>query len=217
MQSNVIIRLYEPRDRRGVRQIACDTADRGNPVESIFQDRELITDLLTRYYTDYERESLWIADYNGQVVGYLTGCLNSNRYLRFMNFYIIPRTIIKAILRGMLWKAELYRFIIAGFITWRLGGFKRYISFNKYPAHLHVNINKDFRGQHIGDFLVEKFIEQAKSKGIKGIHFGVREDNAPARNFFERMGFYPINRYAAVFPYGKIFQKHYTVIYGKEV
>lgn len=215
MQSNVIIRLYEPHDRYNVRQIACDTADRGNPSESFFQDRELIADLLTRYYTDYERGYLWVADYNGQVVGYLTGCLNSNRYSRFMNFNIIPKAIIKAILRGMLWKTELYKFFIAGFMTWRLGGFKRHISFNKYPAHLHVNIHKDFRGRHIGEILIEKFIEQVRLKGVKGIHFGAREDNIPACRFFERMGFSPINRYAAVFPYGNIFQKHYTIIYGK--
>src|SRR3989442_159990 len=46
------VRLYEPRDRAAVREICCDTADSGEPVETFFPDREGFADVLTRYYTD---------------------------------------------------------------------------------------------------------------------------------------------------------------------
>lgn len=217
MQSSVLIRLYELRDRNSVRQISCDTADRGSPVESFFSDRKIVADLLTRYYTDYEPQALWVAECNGQVVGYLTGCLDSCRYSRIMMWSIIPRTILKAVFRGILFREEIWRLILAGVLTWKEGGFPRYIPIQKYPAHLHVNLLKDFRGQHIGEFLIERFMEQVKMKGIKGVHLGVREDNVSACRFFERLGFSSIIRYPAVFPYGRIFQTHYTLIYARRL
>ena len=58
----VTIRPYRPEDRDRLRKIALDTADLGfRPDENIpFPDE--IADILTRYYTDYEPESAWVAD-----------------------------------------------------------------------------------------------------------------------------------------------------------
>ena len=78
MDTGGIVRPYEPRDRAAVRQIAWDTADNGEPV-SFFSDREVFADILTRYYTDFEPQSLWVVDHAGQAVGYLSGCLDDRR------------------------------------------------------------------------------------------------------------------------------------------
>lgn len=92
-----------------IRQIACDTADMGEPVENFFGDREVVGDLLTRYYTDYESESLWVAEYEGKVIGYLTGCLDTHRYFRIMGFCLLPQIIIKSILRGVFLRQDTWR------------------------------------------------------------------------------------------------------------
>ena len=76
---SLLIRVYRPDDRDAVRTVACDTADRGEPVEGFFRDREVFADLLTRYYTDWEPQSLWVAEAEGRVIGYLTGCLDTRR------------------------------------------------------------------------------------------------------------------------------------------
>ena len=78
--ANVKIRPYQKEDKGFIRKISGDTANRGKPVETFFKDREVMEDLLTLYYTDFEPQSSWVAEYEGRVVGYLTGCLNHNSW-----------------------------------------------------------------------------------------------------------------------------------------
>lgn len=217
MASDIIVRSYQSQDREAVRQIACDTADMGEPVESFFGDREVIADLLTRYYTDYESESLWVAEYEGKVIGYLTGCLDSRRYFRVMAWRLVPQIVIKSILRGVLLRQDTWGLFRAAIKTGRLSGFKRHIPLGKYPAHLHVNIQKGFRSENIGRHLVERFIEQLEVRGLRGIHLAVRQDNVRARKFFEHLGFIELSRYPTVYTRKGPHNIVYAITYGKEI
>lgn len=217
MLNDVIIRPYKLSDRSAVRQICCDTADRGGPVESIFFDRATFADLLMNYYTDFESAALWIADYKGQVVGYLAGCLDTQRYNQLMLWYVVPNTIIRAIIRGVLLRIRTWRILKSLLRSWQLGGFKRNIPLDKYPAHLHVNVKENFRGQHIGRRLIERFLRQVKAAGLKGIHLTVNEKNASACRFFEQMGFTALSRHPMSLPSGDIPQIKYTAVYVKQL
>lgn len=65
--SDVFIRPYEPRDRDGVRRLCCETGFLGKPIDPVFEDRELFADYLTRYYTDCEPESCFMAEHEREV------------------------------------------------------------------------------------------------------------------------------------------------------
>lgn len=196
MASHIQIRRYDPRDRAAVRAIACDTAD----VE--FPDREILADLLTRYYTDIAPEATWVAEADGTLAGYLSGCLDTRRYLRVMGMRIVPAALLRAIGRGSfrrLWalmppKADFHR---ARILT-------------DYPAHLHINLRADCRGQGGGGQLMQQFLQQAKQAGVVGIHAGVSEQNMAARRFFERFGFVPLG--CEPRPGGS-----FTILYGKKI
>src|SRR5258705_3923653 len=114
----MIVRPYQPADRAALRAIACNTADSGNPVERFFPDREVFADMLTRYYTDIAPEATWIAEDAGQVVGYLTGCFDTRRYLRAMAFRIAPAALLKALTHGALWHKLTRRLISANLADW---------------------------------------------------------------------------------------------------
>jgi len=216
MGQDVTIRHYEPRDRPAVRQIACDTADRGEPA-SFFSDREVFADILTRYYTDFEPQSLWVADHAGQSVGYLSGCLDDHRYQRVMAWSVVPAAVGRVIARGALAHRETWRLLEALVRTWRSGEFHQPAALAHYPAHLHINIQQGFRGQQIGPRLVERFVEQARAAGVSGIHAGVHEDNLLARRFFERLGFAQLGRYAVVLPDGETYRTSNTIVFGKQM
>src|SRR5271154_414309 len=111
MEAAVQIRPYALRDRDALRQICADTADSGQPIECIFPDREVFADLLTNYYTQFEPQSAFVADNNGKVVGYLTGCVNTKRFLRVMTWRIVPVIFVKALLRGALWHPQTIRLV----------------------------------------------------------------------------------------------------------
>ena len=45
----------------------------GQPIDPIYEDRELFADFLTTYYTDHEPESSFVLEIDGELKGYLLG------------------------------------------------------------------------------------------------------------------------------------------------
>jgi ribosomal protein S18 acetylase RimI-like enzyme len=217
LPADVLIRRYQPGNREAVRKICCDTADCGEPVENFFHDREFIADLVTRYYTDFEPQSSWVAESGGKVVGYLNGSLDSRRSQRITIWRIAPAVVLFAVARGALWRRETWRWFRAMLRTLRSGGAQRSPLFAEYPAHLHVNVDKSGRGQQIGQQLVERFFEQVKAAGLSGVHASVRGDNAGGRKFFEQLGFTEVARRPMILPKNDGWLDTYSVIYGKKM
>lgn len=213
----IAIRPYQPRDRSAVRTLACDTADRGRPLERFFADRDLAADLLTRYYTDDEPQASWIAEDDGHVIGYLTGCLDSQRCRRAVAWRIAPAAVLRGLCHRALWSARTWRLLVAAVRTGLAGGFRRAIPLDRYPAHLHVNVQERFRAQQVGTRFIERFLAQASEAGARGIHVSVRADNVPACRVFQRLGFTELSRHPAVFPDGDVYRPHDTIIYGKRL
>src|SRR6266705_3189842 len=68
-----LIRGYRRSDREAVRKLCCDTGFLGEPIDPVYEDRELFADFLTTYYTDHEAESCFLLEVDGQISGYLLG------------------------------------------------------------------------------------------------------------------------------------------------
>lgn len=186
-----VVRRYEPRDREAVRQICCETADNGHPMDEWFPDREIFADLLMRYYTDSEPGSLWVAVSGVEVVGYLAACCDTRRFWWVMGLWILPVTVLKALTRGTLWRPKVRALLWANrSALWRCAK----IPLADYPAHLHINLRPEFRGYGIGRALLEQWLRCARQAGIRGVHAGVNADNVNGRRFFEAMGFRLLSR-----------------------
>ncbi|MCK5635102.1 MAG: GNAT family N-acetyltransferase [Anaerolineales bacterium] len=214
---NILIRPYVERDRSTVRRIANATSDRGEQNQPIFSNADLLADVLTRYYTDFEPQSLWVAECSGSVVGYLSGCMDPGRYKMIVFFRMVPAAIFHTISSGALWHRETWRLVGALMRTLSQGDYARDVSEEEYPAHLHINILGDFRGQQIGKKLMERFLLQAQIAGVHGVHAGVRENNVSAIRFFEHMGFLEVGTQAFFLPSSDGYRVRKTVIYGKRL
>ena len=68
-----LIRGYRKSDREAVRKLCCDTGFLGEPIDPVYEDRELFADFLTTYYTDHEPESCFLLEVDGEISGYLLG------------------------------------------------------------------------------------------------------------------------------------------------
>src|SRR6266436_5769031 len=68
-----LIRGYRKSDREAVRKLCCDTGFLGEPIDPVYEDRELFADFLTTYYTDHEPESCFLLEVDGEIRGYLLG------------------------------------------------------------------------------------------------------------------------------------------------
>ena len=217
MHAITVIRPYQPADRRAVRAICCETADRGDPIEGMFSDRELVADLVTRYYTDIEPKSCWVAEEDGAVVGYVNGALSTRRYARLMAFRVAPAAIIRAIGRGALLRAETWRALLAASRS-RRGSRTRFGAIAAaFPAHLHIDIVKPARGRGVGRRLIGAFLAHVASHGVPGVHATVREDHPAGRHFFERMGFHEAGSYRVVLPAKRGTHQTGVIIYARAI
>ncbi len=122
MDTALVIRQYGPEDREQVREISCDTADGGKPIERLLHDRRTVADWLTNYYIEHEPQSLWVAQSGRTIAGYLTGCLDTRKCDRIMKREVLPKVIAGAIARGALWRLEAWRLSVALLGTALLGG-----------------------------------------------------------------------------------------------
>lgn len=70
-----------------------------------------------------------------------------------------------------------------------LGYFTTFASLTaRYPAHLHVNVAREWRNAGLGARLVEAFVADARAAGVTGVHV-VTGSASRNRNFYERIGF----------------------------
>ena len=208
------VRPYAPRDRAAVRRLCCDTADRGEPMERFFRDREVFADLVTRYYTEHEPERTWIAEDGGQVVGYLTGCRDTRRYWRVMARRILPAVVGRMVWRGTWWHRQTWALLWGGARTWWGGGFRRPLPLDQYPAHFHIDLRQEARGHHVGQALITRFLDQLRAEGVPGVHLVTRDDNTTACRFFESVGFSLLSRHPMTIPIGASWEAHDALVYA---
>jgi hypothetical protein len=93
-----VIRPYRPGDRAAVRAICADTGFLGQPIDPVFEDRELFADYLTSYYTDTEPESTFVCEIDGEVKGYVMGSRFPKKKARFES-RLIPRLVVRGLWR----------------------------------------------------------------------------------------------------------------------
>lgn len=212
---HVVIRPFELNDREAVRRICVDTADGGAPLDvELFPDPELFADLLTQYYTDYNPAMLWVADAGGEVVGYLSGCLDTLAMQRVSMRKVVPASLWRSIWRGTWCRLGTWRTLWNNAWVWTESLLQRQRHVQRYPAQLHVNLKPGFRGHQVGRRLVEHFLGQARENRVGGVEASVREDNVKARRFFETLGFVALGRLPLLVRGGRMLS---SVIYGKTV
>ena len=187
------IRAYEPKDRETIRRIACETALYGNPIDPLINDRDLVADYLVRYYTDFEPESLFVAEVEGKVVGYLTGCLNSEKCRQIVQRRILPPLLVRFFIHGHWFQGKILRMLLAIWRSERRWVSARWAACAPYPAHCHLNLDPEFRRAGTGSGLLEAFLAQLRQHRVPGIHIITATEQG--KNFFVRAGFTLLMQY----------------------
>ena len=93
-----IIRGYRSSDREAVRKLCCETGFLGEPIDPVYEDRQLFADFLTTYYTDHEPESCFVLEIDGEIGGYLLGSrrpLQNQLYAFAQNIILFFRALLR--------------------------------------------------------------------------------------------------------------------------
>jgi GNAT superfamily N-acetyltransferase len=183
----VKIRKYTSEDRQTVRDICCDTGFLGNPIDPIFSDRELFADLFTKYYTDKEPESAFLAECEGEVIGYLLGCKDNKKFRRYFITYVILANLFRLIWRYF----THYHRKDRRYAKWMLfRGLRETPEIPRKAAHLHFNLKKNYRGIGIGKKLINTFLEYLRENGIDRVYGGVFSfEGKRTEELYKKLGF----------------------------
>jgi len=185
---DIIIRAYKRGDRESIRKIACDTAFMGEPAENFFIGRRYLSDFLTRYHTDFEPESMLVAEKSGRVAGYLSGAKSGKKMDLIFAFKILPGATLKLIFSNFLFKKKNFLFVLYGIYSFLKGEFYAPSFIKKeYPAILHINIDKNYRGLGIGEKLIKVYTSYLRKEGVKGVYLKTASEKS--FKFFEKSGF----------------------------
>lgn len=187
MEESVGIRKFNVQDKESIRRISCETAFIGDSREKIFSDDEILADVLTIYFTDYEPQSCFVAVANNRVAGYISGAKDAMAMERIFNQRILSGLVMKAFRRGVFFNRKNLQFFWYCLISMLKGEFRAPDFSREFPAILHINLDKNFRGQAIGSKLIARFLQYLKEEGVSGVHFGTLSEGANI--FFTKVGF----------------------------
>jgi ribosomal protein S18 acetylase RimI-like enzyme len=187
---NFLIRKFCAGDRAIVRSLCCDTGFLGNPIDPVFEDRRLFADFLTGYYTDWEPESAFVIEVDGQVKGYLLG---SRQPFRQQVYSIYQNAVL--FLRA-LWHYWGYNAASRRFVHWiLLHGWREVPAAPRRTAHFHINLLPEARNVPTTRALMDAYLAYLAEHGEKRVYGQmVTFESRRGAKMFERYGFRVLNR-----------------------
>ena len=184
------IRSYRPSDRVAVRRLCCQTGFLGTPIDPVYEDRQLFADFLTTYYTDWEPESSFVVEIDGEIRGYLLG---SRRPLRnqLYSFWQNISLFLKALTRYFRYHEASRRFIL-----WTLAhGWREVPAAPRRVPHFHINLLPDARKMSTTRALMSAYLSYLYRCGEKRVYGQiVTFESRRGEKMFERYGFKVLNR-----------------------
>lgn len=189
-EKTYVSRNFRPSDREVVRRLCCETGFLGNPIDPVFEDRELFADYLTGYYTDWEPESAFVLEVDGEVRGYLLGSRHPLRQ-QIYNIYQNLSLFLRFIFRYPRYNAASRKFV-----HWIIkNGWREVPAHPRKTAHFHINLLADARNVPSTRTLMESYLTYLKDCGEKAVYgqMVVFESRRGAK-MFERYGFKVLNK-----------------------
>jgi len=171
------------------------------PIDPVYEDRQLFADFLTTYYTDWEPESSFVVEIDGEIRGYLLGSrkpLKNQLYSFWQNVSLF----VKALTRYFLYNTNSRRFV-----RWVLvHGPREVPAAPRRVPHFHVNLLPDARKMSTTRALMSAYLSYLYRCGEKRVYGQiVTFESRRGELMFERYGFKVLNRaeitkYKAFYP-----------------
>lgn len=185
MASDAVIRRYRASDRDTLRRLCCETGYLGTAIDPVFEDRELFADYLTSFYTDWEPESCFVLEQDGEVKGYLMG--SRRPFLHQLHSFLLNLGLFA---RGI-WRYPRYNKSSKAFVRWiLLNAWREVPAAPRRIPHFHFNMLPE--AQSIGGTreLLVNYFNHLRSHGEKQV-FGqvVTFEERRGARVFERYGF----------------------------
>lgn len=182
------MRPFTNGDAAGVRSIYADTAFFGAPVERYFDDRDLFADLGVTAYLRSFPDYVYVATAGAVVAGYVLGSPSGDAGVRRENMRLLPG-IAAGIVSGRYRIGRKTIAYVARLTRAALRGELLEINDPSYPANLHINVDRDYRGHGLGTALMHSYLERLRQEGVEGVHLVTTDENQAALHLYHKLGF----------------------------
>ena len=185
MPSDATIRPYRPSDRDAVRRLCCETGYLGKAIDPVFEDRELFSDYLTSFYTDWEPESTFVLEQDGEVKGYLMG--SRRPFLHQLHSFFLNLSLFA---RGVV-RYPRYNKASKAFVRWiLLNAWREVPAAPRRLPHFHFNMLPEAMGFGTTREMLVRFFHHLRAHGETHV-FGqvVTFEERRGAKVFERFGF----------------------------
>jgi len=187
-----VIRPYRPEDRAAIRAICADTGFLGQPIDPVFEDRELFADYLTSYYTDAEPEATFVCELDGKVMGYVMG----SRFPKKKASY--EKRMLPGLVARGLWRyfTRPYNAASRKYVRWILTQARKEVPFTPPDIpHFHFNVRPEARSVHVTREMVDTFLQYLYDHGEKQVYAQVvAYETRRGDRMFARYGFRVIDQ-----------------------
>ncbi|PAW76092.1 MAG: hypothetical protein B9S32_16440 [Verrucomicrobia bacterium Tous-C9LFEB] len=197
------VRFYEPRDRAAVRRICCQTGYLGTPIDPVFEDYELFADYLTSYYTDVEPEHTVVLEIDGEIKGYVMGCLHPGKHSRYEAWH----NVVLALTGAWRYFTRPYNAATRRYVKWIIRNSRKEMPVTpKNTPHFHFNVVPEARKIAHTAAALQKLLERFHEKGAKAIYAQMvqYEDRRSSRMFehygFQSLGCVEVTKFREVYP-----------------
>lgn len=189
------IHEYRKEHRESIRNLCCDVAYEGVPLEQWLPlPRDLYADLFTAYYTDYEPENCFVAMMRDRFAGYVLLARDTGRYQSVWKKKVLLPAVWKVITgRYAIPISAIHPLVSLGIALHRCGGLA--VPREHYPGHLHINIVPRFQhGAAVSMALLSRAFQRFHELGVSGIHGVVMTSRAHMEDKYRRIGFRILKR-----------------------
>jgi len=170
-------------------ELCCRTGNNGEPIAP--ERWRLFAKIWIEPYEKLLPDWTYVAEAEGEVVGYLPGCPDSKKFTR-RTFWRSTVPLLADILLGRFRgqrDARAFARRALGLTRSVERCFPSHVRrriHSAYPAHLHINVDARYRGSGIGRRLYQSYFADLRAQGITGIHLYCGADPL---TFYLRLGF----------------------------
>ena len=175
-----LVRPVQPSDQRAVGDIAYATGFFGASARIFFPAPALFRALWVAAYFRGAGFAGFVAEVDGQVVGYVLGAPDGHLYQRGLR-RAAPEILAALPTRGLwgclpyLWRAALWHAPQADPA--------------RVPAHLHLNLLPQARGHRLGERLLRAHLRTLAGAGVPGVQLSTTAENGAALGLYRKLGF----------------------------
>lgn len=180
---DTLIRPVLPGDELAVSRVAYLTGYFGSSAAQYFPAERLFGRLwVTPYLRGVRPPCGFVAEVDGNIWGYIIGTPVWKAYRRSL-WRTVPGTILTTREPWrVLWPSV--RFLL------RAGRHALpHADPHLYPAHLHLNVLAQARGHHLGERLLDAYLQHMRQLGVSGVQLSTTSENVAALRLYRKKGF----------------------------